>query len=107
MSNKINMIGIIDGDVLIYRACYKALKDKLNVKVAFDEIYQGVQDEIQCDKYSLHVSGKGNFRKELQEDGGLPSYPHPRRRPELWPSPSASMGLNGVNSIYYARLQNI
>ena len=45
----------------------------------------------------------GNFRRELQKDGGLPSYPHPRRRPELWPSPSASMGLNGVNSIYYAR----
>ncbi len=45
----------------------------------------------------------GNFRRELQDAGGLPSYPHPRRRPELWPSPSASMGLNGVNSIYYAR----
>ena len=45
----------------------------------------------------------GNFRRELQPEGGLPSYPHPQRRPELWPSPTASMGLNGVSSIYYAR----
>ena len=44
-----------------------------------------------------------NFRRELQPEGGLPSYPHPRRRPEFWPSPTASMGLNGVSSIYYAR----
>lgn len=39
----------------------------------------------------------------MQPEGGLPSYPHPRRRPEFWPSPTASMGLNGVSSIYYAR----
>ena len=45
----------------------------------------------------------GNFRRELQPEGGLPSYPHPQRRPEFWPSPTASMGLNGVSSIYYAR----
>ena len=51
----------------------------------------------------LSIEEIGNFRRELQEDGGLPSYPHPRRRPELWPSPTASMGLNGVSSIYYAR----
>ena len=47
----------------------------------------------------LTIEELGNFRRELQEEGGLPSYPHPRRRPELWPSPCASMGLNGVNSI--------
>ena len=51
----------------------------------------------------LSIEEIGNFRRELQKDGGLPSYPHPRRRPELWPSPTASMGLNGVSSIYYAR----
>jgi 5'-3' exonuclease len=81
MSNKINMIGIIDGDVLIYRACHKALKDKLNVKTAFDEIYQGVKDEIQCDEYSLHVSGKGNFRKKLNQS--LTTYKGKRKeKPE-------------------------
>ena len=38
--NKINkMIGIIDGDVLIYRACHKAIKENLDVKKTFDEIY--------------------------------------------------------------------
>ena len=52
----------------------------------------------------LSIEEIGNFRRELQKDGGLPSYPHPRRRPELWPSPTASMGLNGVSSIYYACL---
>ena len=51
----------------------------------------------------LTIDEIGNFRRELQDKGGLPSYPHPRRRPELWPSPTASMGLNGVCSIYYAR----
>jgi pyruvate dehydrogenase E1 component len=51
----------------------------------------------------LTLEELANFRRELQPGGGLPSYPHPRRRPNLWPSPSASMGLNGVSSIYYAR----
>ena len=51
----------------------------------------------------LSIEEIGNFRRELQKDGGLPSYPHPRRRPDFWPSPTASMGLNGVSSIYYAR----
>ena len=51
----------------------------------------------------LTIEELANFRRELQPGGGLPSYPHPRRRPNLWPSPSASMGLNGVSSIYYAR----
>ena len=68
MSNKNNMIGIIDGDVLIYRACHKALKDNLDVKNTFDEIYQSVKDEVQCDKYSLHVSARGNFRRDIKQD---------------------------------------
>ena len=80
--NKINkIIGIVDGDVLIYRACFKALKDKLNVKDTFDEIYQGVKDEVQCDEYSLHVSGRGNFRKELKQN--LTTYKGKRKeKPE-------------------------
>lgn len=46
-----------------------------------------------------------NFRRELQHEGGLPSYPHPRRLPEFWEIPSASMGLVGVSAIYQARFQ--
>lgn len=44
-----------------------------------------------------------NFRRELQDGGGLCSYPHPRRMPELWPCPTASMGLSTAMSIYLAR----
>jgi len=45
----------------------------------------------------------GNFRRELKEGGGLPSYPHPRRLPEFWQLPSASMGLSTPSAIYQAR----
>lgn len=44
-----------------------------------------------------------NFRRELQPGGGLCSYPHPRRMPEFWPCPTASMGLSAAMSIYIAR----
>ena len=46
-----------------------------------------------------------NFRRELQQGGGLPSYPHPRRLSNFWEIPSASMGLVGVSAIYQARFQ--
>ncbi len=46
-----------------------------------------------------------NFRRELKSEGGLPSYPHPRRLPEFWEIPSASMGLIGVSAIYQARFK--
>ena len=65
MSNK--MIGIVDGDVLIYRACHRSIKDNLDVKKTFDEIYEDVKLNTACDKYSLHVSGGGNFRKEIDQ----------------------------------------
>jgi len=44
-----------------------------------------------------------NFRRELADEGGLSSYPHPRRMPELWPNPTASMGLSTATSVYQAR----
>ncbi len=44
-----------------------------------------------------------NFRRELGPGGGLSSYPHPRRMPEFWPCPTASMGLSTAMSIYLAR----
>lgn len=44
-----------------------------------------------------------NFRRELQTDPGLPSYPHPRQMPEFWQMPSASMGLSVPTAIYQAR----
>ena len=34
-----------------------------------------------------------NFRREQAPGGGLSSYPHPRRMPDFWQMPTASMGL--------------
>ena len=45
----------------------------------------------------------GNFRRELQPDRGLCSYPHPRSMPDFWQIPSASMGLSTPSAIYQAR----
>ena len=44
-----------------------------------------------------------NFRREKATGGGLPSYPHPRRMPEFWQMPCASMGLSTPSAIYQAR----
>ncbi len=44
-----------------------------------------------------------NFRRELQPGGGLSSYPHPWLMPNFWFSPSVSMGLTPIMSIYQAR----
>ena len=44
-----------------------------------------------------------NFRRELAKQGGLPSYPHPRRLSHFWTMPSASMGLSTPCAIYQAR----
>jgi pyruvate dehydrogenase E1 component len=44
-----------------------------------------------------------NFRRELNPQGGLPSYPHPRRLPWFWQMPTASMGLSTPSAIYQAR----
>ena len=46
-----------------------------------------------------------NFRRDLQKEGGLSSYPHPRRMPDFWEIPSASMGLIGVSANNQARFQ--
>ncbi len=45
-----------------------------------------------------------NFRHELREEAGLPSYPHPWLMPEFWQFPTVSMGLAPINAIYQARL---
>ncbi len=44
-----------------------------------------------------------NFRNELQEDGGLSSYPHPWLMPGFWEFPTVSMGLGPIMAIYQAR----
>ncbi|MGE5437641.1 MAG: pyruvate dehydrogenase (acetyl-transferring), homodimeric type, partial [Syntrophothermus sp.] len=44
-----------------------------------------------------------NFRRELQPDGGLSSYPHPWLMPSFWQFPTVSMGLGPIQAIYQAR----
>ena len=44
-----------------------------------------------------------NFRRELQPEGGLSSYPHPWLMPDFWEYPTVSMGLGPIMSIYQAR----
>jgi pyruvate dehydrogenase E1 component len=41
------------------------------------------------------------FRREVE--GGLPSYPHPRRMPDFWEFPTVSMGLSPLNAVAQAR----
>jgi len=40
-----------------------------------------------------------NFRHELREHPGLPSYPHPWLMPDFWSFPTVSMGLGPIHSI--------
>lgn len=43
-----------------------------------------------------------NFRQEATGKG-LPSYPHPRLKPDFWQFPTVSMGLGPIMAIYQAR----
>jgi len=44
-----------------------------------------------------------NFRRELQPESGLSSYPHPWLMPNFWQFPTVSMGLGPICGIYQAR----
>ncbi|MCI0639442.1 MAG: pyruvate dehydrogenase (acetyl-transferring), homodimeric type [Gemmataceae bacterium] len=44
-----------------------------------------------------------NFRRELDKNGGLTSYPHPWLMPDYWQFPTVSMGLGPLMAIYHAR----
>ncbi|MBT7514463.1 MAG: pyruvate dehydrogenase (acetyl-transferring), homodimeric type [Candidatus Marinimicrobia bacterium] len=44
-----------------------------------------------------------NFRRELEETGGLSSYPHPYLMPDFWQFATVSMGLGPIMAIYQAR----
>jgi pyruvate dehydrogenase E1 component len=45
------------------------------------------------------------FRQEKSKaPHGLPSYPHPRMKPDFWQFPTVSMGLGPANAIYQAQL---
>ncbi|MBD3243856.1 MAG: pyruvate dehydrogenase (acetyl-transferring), homodimeric type [Chitinivibrionales bacterium] len=47
-----------------------------------------------------------HFRRELNPQGGLASYPHPRLMPHFWELPTVSMGLSPIMAIYQARFNH-
>ena len=47
-----------------------------------------------------------NFRRELQAQPGLSSYPHPWLMPDFWEFPTVSMGLGPIMAIYQARFNH-
>jgi len=51
----------------------------------------------------LTVEQLKNFRHEVHEGGGLPSYPHPWLMPDFWQFATVSMGLGPIMAIYLAR----
>ena len=51
----------------------------------------------------LTIEDLQNFRRDLQPEGGLTSYPHPWLMPEFWQFPTVSMGLSPIMAIYQAR----
>ena len=46
------------------------------------------------------------FRRELDPQGGLSSYPHPFLMPDFWEFPTVSMGLTAIQAIYLARFNH-
>ena len=51
----------------------------------------------------LCIEDLQNFRRDLQPEGGLTSYPHPWLMPDFWQFPTVSMGLSPIMAIYQAR----
>ena len=51
----------------------------------------------------LSEANLDNFRRELQSERGLSSYPHPWLMPDFWEFPTVSMGLAPIMAIYQAR----
>ncbi|MFT5232457.1 MAG: pyruvate dehydrogenase E1 component [Candidatus Krumholzibacteriia bacterium] len=47
-----------------------------------------------------------NFRRELNPEGGLSSYPHPYLMEDFWEFPTVSMGLTALSAIYQARFNH-
>ncbi|MFO7576744.1 MAG: pyruvate dehydrogenase (acetyl-transferring), homodimeric type [Pelovirga sp.] len=47
-----------------------------------------------------------NFRRELDPQGGLSSYPHPFLMKDFWEFPTVSMGLTALSAIYQARFNH-
>ena len=94
------------------------------LEVGFDHFFKGHTEDRVGDQiffqghgapgiysraYLLHrLSSKQlhNYRRELQPQGGLSSYPHPWSMPDFWEFPTVSMGLSSITAIYQARFNH-
>ena len=91
------------------------------LEVGFNHFFRGKSDDYSGDQIyfqghaspgiyaraflegRLSESKLENFRAELEEGGGLTSYPHPLLMPDFWEFPTVSMGLGPIMAIYQAR----
>ena len=64
-------------------------------------IYARAYLEGRIGKEELH-----NFRRELSDEGGLSSYPHPYLMPNFWQFATVSMGLGPIMATYQARFMH-
>ena len=70
-------------DVLVYRSLAKQMKDGGNITEVFDDLLNNIEQGAACDSYSYHLSGQGNFRKDLKQ--GFTKYKGKRKeKPELY-----------------------
>lgn len=58
---------LVDGDVLLYRAAFRSIKEGSDPGYAFNDIFNNLKYDIGDANYELHISGKGNFRKKIHQ----------------------------------------
>ena len=76
-------IGIVDMDVLLYRSLAIHEKNGGEVIEVFDDLLEKIESDAACEKYSYHLSGTGNFRKNLKQ--GFTKYKGKRKeKPKLY-----------------------
>ena len=95
----------------LYEVAYNHILRGRDAGVDADQVYfQGhASPGIYARSYlerRLDVQQLRNFRRELQGEPGLSSYPHPWLMPEYWEFPTVSMGLAPILSIYQARFNS-
>ena len=76
------MKALVDGDIVVYRAAASAEEDEVWIACArADQMMQDIIADTGSTEYSVYLTGKGNFRRELTE-----TYKanRPDNRPKHW-----------------------
>ena len=70
-------------DVLVHRALARQIRDGGDIIAIFDELLEFVERDAACESYSYHLSGIGNFRKNIKQ--GFTKYKGKRtEKPKLY-----------------------